>query len=85
MQDLTLIIPAKNEAESQPKVLDELKKYPYKICIALHENDQKTINSIQKYDVKIIYQKNLGYGDALIEGMNKCESKYFCIKHCRGT
>ena len=33
MNELTLIIPAKNEAESLPAVLDELKKYNYKIDI----------------------------------------------------
>jgi glycosyltransferase involved in cell wall biosynthesis len=31
MKDLTLIIPAKNEAESLPVVLSELNKYKYKI------------------------------------------------------
>ena len=30
MSDLTLIIPAKNEKESLPKVLDELKGYDFK-------------------------------------------------------
>ena len=85
MKDLTLIIPAKNESESLPKVLDELKKYPYNIFIVLHESDKKTINSIQHHNVNIIYQKNFGYGDALIEGINKCESKYFCIFNADGS
>ena len=31
MNDLTLIIPAKNEKESLPNVLNELKKYNLKI------------------------------------------------------
>ena len=30
MSDLTLIIPAKNEKESLPKVLDELGKFKFK-------------------------------------------------------
>ena len=30
MSDLTLIIPAKNEEESLPKVLDELEKFNFK-------------------------------------------------------
>ena len=79
MNDLTLIIPAKNEAESLPNVLEELKKYNYKINIILHESDIETIQSIKNYDVKMIYQKNLGYGDALIEGINRCNTEYFCI------
>ena len=31
MSDLTLIIPAKNEKESLPKVLDELREFDFKI------------------------------------------------------
>ncbi len=85
MNELTLIIPAKNEVESLPRVLDELKKYPFKVCVVLHESDQKTINSIQNYNIEIIYQKNLGYGDALIEGISKCKSKYFCIFNADGS
>ena len=85
MNNLTLIIPAKNESESLPKVLDELKKYPYNISIVLHESDKETINSIKEYNAKIIYQKNFGYGDALIQGINKCETKYFCIFNADGS
>ena len=35
MEKLTLIIPAKEEAESLPKVLLELKNYSYNIIIIL--------------------------------------------------
>ena len=41
MNELTLIIPAKNEAESLPIVLNELKKYNYKIDIILHITDYR--------------------------------------------
>ena len=33
MKDITLIIPAKNESESLPLVLEELKSFEYKIFI----------------------------------------------------
>ena len=79
MKHLTLIIPAKNESESLPTVLDELKNYEYKIDIVLKDSDVKTIESVKDYDINIIYQKNLGYGDAIIEGINKCSTEYFCI------
>ena len=46
MNDLTLIIPAKNEAESLPVVLNELKKYNYKIDVILHATDIDTIEAI---------------------------------------
>ena len=85
MNDLTLIIPAKYEAESLPAVLDELKKYNYKINIVLHQTDKKTIESIKEHGVNIVYQKNLGYGDALIQGINQCETEYFCIFNADGS
>ena len=85
MNELTLIIPAKNEAESLPIVLNELEKYNYKINIVLHITDIDTIQVIKKYDVNIIYQKNLGYGDALINGIKQCKTKYFCIFNADGS
>ena len=50
MEHLTLIIPAKNEKESLPIVLNELKKYNLKIIIVLEKEDLDTINSIKEYD-----------------------------------
>jgi len=85
MDELTLIIPAKNEAESLPIVLDELKKYNYKIDIILHVTDLDTIQAIKEYDVNIIYQENSGYGDALIQGIKQCKTKYFCIFNADGS
>ena len=85
MNELTLIIPAKKEEESLPIVLNELKKYNYKINIILHVTDIDTIQVIKKYDVNIIYQKNLGYGDALIQGIKQCKTKYFCIFNADGS
>lgn len=85
MNKLTLIIPAKNESESLPCVLDELKRYDYKIDVVLHNTDTATIQSIKDYDINIIYQKNLGYGDAIIEGINKCKTEYFCIFNADGS
>ena len=33
----------------------------------------------------IIYQKNFGYGDALIHGINQCKTEYFCIFNADGS
>ena len=46
---ISLIIPAKNEHESLPKVLNELKDYDLNIMIVLREEDLETINSIKEY------------------------------------
>ena len=56
MNELTLIIPAKNEAESLPIVLRELEKFPYKIKVILEKNDIETIESIKTYNCEIIYE-----------------------------
>jgi glycosyltransferase involved in cell wall biosynthesis len=85
MKNLTLIIPAKEESKSLPLVLDELKKFECKINVILHNTDIATIKSIKNYDVNIIFQKNFGYGDALIEGINTCNTKFFCIFNADGS
>lgn len=85
MKNLTLIIPAKNESESLPIVLRELKKFNYSINIILHKSDTKTINALKNHEVKILYQTNLGYGDALIYGIEHCKTDYFCIFNADGS
>ena len=85
MKNLTLIIPAKEESKSLPSVLDELKIFECKINVVLHKKDIATIESIKNYDVNIIFQKNFGYGDALIEGINTCNTKFFCIFNADGS
>ena len=85
MEHLTLIIPAKNEEESLPGVLDELKKYNLKIIIILEKGDLDTINSIKGYDCKILYQKNKGYGDALLQGIQDVKTNFFCIFNADGS
>ena len=85
MNNLTLIIPAKNEKESLPYVLEDLKDKFFQIHVILEETDQLTIESISKYNCKIIFQRGRGYGDALIEGINSVKSKYFCIFNADGS
>jgi len=85
MEHLTLIIPAKNEKESLPKVLNELKKYDLKIIIVLEKEDLDTINSIKEFNCKILYQNNKGYGDALIEGIKNVKTNFFCIFNADGS
>ena len=85
MRDLTLVIPAKNEKESLPSVLQELKPFNLEIMIVLEESDKDTINSISNYDCRLVFQKNKGYGDALILGINEVNTKYFCIFNADGS
>ena len=85
MNNLTLIIPAKNEKECLPTVLEELRRYNLIINVILEKSDRKTIDAISEYNCKIIYQSRKGYGDALIEGINSVKSKYFCIFNADGS
>ena len=85
MKNLTLIIPAKNEEESLPQVLNEIKNYECKIIVILEDSDLKTINSIKNFNCKILYQSGRGFGNALIQGMNNVETKYTCIFNADGS
>ena len=85
MDQLTLVIPAKNEAETLPTVLKDLDKYSLKITVVLEKEDIDTINAIKNFNCKILYQEGIGYGDALIQGINSVEAKYFCIFNADGS
>ena len=85
MKNLTLVIPAKNEEYSLPKVLNEIKFFKCKKIIVLGKSDLKTIKSLNNFDCKIIKQENSGYGNAIIEGINKTKTKYVCIFNADGS
>ena len=85
MSDLTVIIPAKNEKESLPKVLDELKGFNFRKNVILEASDKLTIEAIKTYDSKIIYQDSNGYGDALKKGIETIETEFFCIFNADGS
>ena len=63
MNNLTLIIPAKNENESLPIVLDSLENLKIKTIISLKEDDIDTINSIKNKNIKLFFQSGSGYGN----------------------
>ena len=85
MKNLTLIIPAKNEKESLPTVLAELKNYDCKIKVILEQNDKETIDAIKFFSCDLIFQEKNGYGNALIEGIESVDTEYFCIFNADGS
>ena len=85
MKNLTLVIPAKNEEYSLPKVLNEIKYFKCKKIVVLGKSDFKTITALNNFDCKIIKQENSGYGNAIIEGINKTKTKYVCIFNADGS
>jgi glycosyltransferase involved in cell wall biosynthesis len=85
MKDLTLIIPAKNESESLPLVIDSLKNLSCKLKVSLQSNDKATIDSIKDKNIEIFYQSGKGYGNSLKEAIYDCKTKYFCIFNADGS
>ena len=85
MKNITLIIPAKHEKESLPRVLHELNDYNLNITIILEKSDVETIEAIKDFNCKIIYQNKKGYGDALIQGIKNVETLLFCIFNADGS
>tara|TARA_B100000003_G_scaffold202396_1_gene211605 strand:+ start:228 stop:899 length:672 start_codon:yes stop_codon:yes gene_type:complete len=86
MNDLTLIIPAKNEVESLPVFLKELENFNFNKMIVLQKEDIETKNILKNINnIEIYEQKNNGYGNALKEGINNCKTEYCCIINADGS
>ena len=56
LNNLTLIIPAKEEKHSLPRVLNEIKDLGVKKLIILHKDDYETRNAIKNLDCEILLQ-----------------------------
>lgn len=86
MKDLTLIIPTKNEVESLPSFLNEIRNFECHKLIVLQKEDLQTIEVLKEIsNIEILYQENNGYGNALIEGAKAVKTKYFCIINADGS
>ena len=86
MQNLTLIIPTKKEAESLPTFLKEIENYNCKKLIVLEKEDIETKKILEEFNnINILEQKNNGYGNALIEGINKVQTDFCCIINADGS
>ncbi len=86
MNNLTLIIPTKKEAESLPIFLKELENYDVEKFIILQKEDLETKEAIKNIKkIKIFEQEKNGYGNALIEGINRVQTEYCCIINADGS
>jgi hypothetical protein len=86
-KEITLIIPAKQEKESLGYVLNELKKYDFKIIIILEESDLDTFEVAKNFKNLVIFQKKTekGYGSAILKGLKKVKTNYFSIFNADGS
>ena len=86
MKELTLIIPAKKEAESLPTFLREIKNIDCHKMVVLQKEDIETKNALRNFHgIEIFEQINNGYGNALIEGINNSKTKFSCIINADGS
>lgn len=81
--NLTLVIPAKQEHESLPLVIEELKKYNIKKIVVIPKNEN--YDYIKDKKINFLKQTGKGYGDALIFGINKIKTDFFCIFNADGS
>ena len=83
MAKVSIIIPTLNEEDSLNILLNELSKfseYINEIIVVDGQSDDDTIKIAKKFHCKtIIQQKKLGYGDAIIKGINESNSDYSLI------
>ena len=85
MEDLTLVIPVKNESESLPTVLSNLNNFNCKKIIVIDPLDNETFEVTKNFNCKTVMQKNKGYGNALIEGINSVQTSFLCIFNADGS
>lgn len=83
-RNITLVIPAKSEQQSLPIVIKQLRKFNIKKIVVTPKNENYT-NLNDKKNLYFLNQKKNGYGNALIEGINKVKTKYFCIFNADGS
>ena len=84
LSDLTLVIPAKEEADCLWRVLEELQNYNFQKIIVIPTNTSLPDNWAFQ-STKIINQSKNGYGNALLKGIENVRTKYFCIFNADGS
>ena len=84
MTNLTVVIPTKNEEESLLILLEELNSFKdiiSEIIVVDAKSTDKTIEIAKKFECEtIIQQDEVGYGDAIIKGIDKSSFEvFFCV------
>jgi len=88
-EDLTFVIPAKNEGSNISYVLSEIRTYANnsKILLVVDSDNDSTLNYInqnQKF-IKIVKNEKKGFGGAVISGLNLADTNYCCICTADGS
>ena len=84
IDNLTLVVPAKEDTDCLFHVLEELKNFDIEKIIVIPKNDE--LPKDWKFEkMQVINQNNKGYGNALIEGIEKVKTDYFCLFNADGS
>ena len=85
MQKINLIIPAKEKIENLKIIINPLlrRKEINKVILVLHKKNETKF--IKNKKLKIIVQKERGYGSAITEGFKISKSKFSCIFNADGS
>ena len=84
LDNLTLLIPAKEDADCLFYVLNELKNFDVEKILVVPNNAILPKNF--KFEkLKIIRQSKSGFGNALIEGAQEVKTDFFCVFNADGS
>ena len=77
LNEVTLVIATFNEEESIEFVLNEIKNYDFHEILLIDNNSKdRTVEIAKKYKVKVLYQKNKGWGSAVKEAFSQAKGNY---------
>ena len=86
---ITLVIPAKNEAENISRVINEIPDFVDEIIIVISSAQDTTLDGIIKIKennkVLTMIQDNTGKGDAQRKGLSKATGDYVCMIDADGS
>jgi glycosyltransferase involved in cell wall biosynthesis len=64
-----ILIPARNEAQSLPKLLQEIVKFSRNVVVVDNNSSDETFEIAQRYTNHVIKEKKVGYGNACLAGI----------------
>lgn len=84
LRDLTLVIPAKEDFECLKKFFLKIRLLDVNKILVLSKDYNQSLK-FKSNKLKIFKQSKVGFGNALIEGIQKVKTKYFCIFNADGS
>lgn len=84
LSDLTLVIPAKEDYECLKKLFFKIRLLDVNKILVLSKDYNQSLK-FKSNKLKIFKQSKAGFGNALIEGIQKVKTKYFCIFNADGS